>query len=86
MMQKGILIQRDNKLDSDICRRFLNYQLPITTTEVSDTEIEDIFIRINSTGRKLSTQDLRQAGAIGLFSDLVRKTACYIRGDVCYEI
>lgn len=82
MITEGILIQRENKLDSSICRNFLNYQLPITTTEVSDSEIEDIFIRINSTGRKLSTQDLRQAGAIGLFSDLVRKTSCYIRGDI----
>lgn len=82
MIKNGILAQHDNKFDIDTCRKFLNYQLPITTTEVSDTEIEDIFIRINSTGRKLSTQDLRQAGAVGLFSDLVRKTACYIRGDI----
>lgn len=85
MIEEGLLIQNDDKLDSTICRKFLNYQLPITTTEVSDTEIEDIFIRINSTGRKLSAQDLRQAGAVGLFSDLVRKTACYIRGDITEE-
>lgn len=82
MIEDGLLVQHESKLDSSICRKFLNYQLPITTTEVSDSEIEDIFIRINSTGRKLSTQDLRQAGAIGFFSDLVRKTACYIRGDI----
>lgn len=85
MIEEGLLIQEEDKLDSTICRKFLNYQLPITTTEVSDTEIEDIFIRINSTGRKLSAQDLRQAGAVGLFSDLVRKTACYIRGDITEE-
>ena len=85
MIDEGLLTQNENKLDSAVCRRFLNYQLPITTTEVSDTEIEDIFIRINSTGRKLSAQDLRQAGAVGLFSDLVRKTACYIRGDITEE-
>lgn len=85
MIEDGFVIQKDNKLDSIVCRKFLNYQLPITTTEVSDTEIEDIFIRINSTGRKLSAQDLRQAGAVGLFSDLVRKTACYIRGDITEE-
>lgn len=79
---EGVLTQKENKLDSTLCRKFLNYELPITTTEVSDTEIEDIFIRINSSGRKLSSQDLRQAGAVGPFSDLVRKTACYIRGDI----
>lgn len=85
MIEEGLLIQENNKLDYTICRKFLNYQLPVTTTEVSDTEIEDIFIRINSTGRKLSAQDLRQAGAVGSFSDLVRKTACYIRGDITEE-
>lgn len=82
MINSGILTQNDNRLDYQTSRNFLNYQLPVTTTEVDDTEVEEIFRRINSTGRKLSTQDLRQAGAVGLFSDLVRKTACYIRGDI----
>lgn len=82
MLMDGALVQKEDKLDITVCRKFLNYQLPISTTEASDTEIEDIFIRINSTGRKLSAQDLRQAGAVGMFSDLVRKTACYIRGDI----
>ncbi|MEG1837634.1 MAG: DUF262 domain-containing protein [Synergistaceae bacterium] len=82
MINSGILTQNDNRLDYQTSRKFLNYQLPVTTTEVDDTEVEEIFRRINSTGRKLSTQDLRQAGAVGLFSDLVRKTACYIRGDI----
>lgn len=82
LVEKINLIQKEPKLDYAASRDFLNYQLPITTTEVSDTEIEDIFVRINATGRKLSKQDLRQAGAVDSFSDLVRKTACYIRGDI----
>ena len=82
MIARGILRQEPDMMDCDTSRKFLNYQLPITTTEVSDSEIEDIFVRINATGRKLSKQDLRQAGAIGAFSDLVRQTACYVRGDI----
>ena len=47
-----------------------------------EKSIEDIFRRINSYGRQLSNQEIRQAGAIGLFPELVRKVACTIRGDV----
>lgn len=68
-------------IDYTTCREFLLYKLPVTITEADDTTVEDIFKRINSTGRKLSKQDLRQAGAVGAFSDLVRKTASYVRGD-----
>ena len=68
--------------DRETCRMFLNYELPVSTTEASDQDVINIFKRINSTGRKLSKQDLRQAGAVGEFADLVRRTACEIRGDV----
>lgn len=68
-------------IDYRTCRDFLLYQLPVTITEADDTTVEEIFKRINSTGRKLSKQDLRQAGAVGMFSDLVRKTSSYVRGD-----
>lgn len=68
-------------IDYRTCRDFLLYQLSVTITEADDTTVEEIFKRINSTGRKLSRQDLRQAGSVGLFSDLVRKTSSYARGD-----
>lgn len=68
-------------MDADICTKFMLYQLPITTINADETIVEDVFKRINSTGRKLSLQDLRQAGAMGRFSDLVRQTATRIRGD-----
>lgn len=72
----------EDTFDRETCRMFLNYELPVSTTEASDQDVINIFKRINSTGRKLSKQDLRQAGAVGEFADLVRKTACEIRGDV----
>lgn len=69
-------------LNNELCREFFNYELPTTTTEVTDTiTINEIFKRINSTGKKLAKQDLRQAGVVSEFSDLVRKTAAEIRGD-----
>lgn len=68
-------------IDYRTCRDFLLYQLSVTVTEADDTTVEEIFKRINSTGRKLSKQDLRQAGSVGMFSDLVRKISSYARGD-----
>ena len=73
---------QENVFDMETSRMFLNYELPVSTTEASDQDVISIFKRINSTGRKLSKQDLRQAGAVGEFADLVRRTACEIRGDV----
>lgn len=73
---------REPVLDKELCREFFNYELPTTTTEVADTNtINEIFKRLNSTGKKLAKQDLRQAGVVSEFSDLVRKTAAEIRGD-----
>lgn len=48
---------------------------------VDDEHVEEIFRRINASGRQLSKQDLRQAGAIGIFSELVRKTSNRVRRD-----
>lgn len=74
--------QKKPVLDFDLCMSFGEYELPTTTTDFADTNtINEIFKRINSTGRKLAKQDLRQAGVVSNFSDLVRKTATEIRGD-----
>ena len=51
-----------------------------------DNETVDmIFSRINSTGRKISNQDLRQSMAVGEFPDLVRRIASDIRLDNTYD-
>ena len=77
----GIIQQNSPVLPLEICEKFLDYELSFSVTGKDDAEVDEIFRRINSTGRKLSKQDLRQAGVTGCFSDLVRKTATYIRGD-----
>lgn len=72
-------------LDFDFCMQFGEYELPTTTTDVADSDtVNEIFKRINSTGKKLTKQDLRQAGIVSRFSDLVSKTAANIRGDITF--
>ncbi|HEY5583239.1 MAG TPA: DUF262 domain-containing protein [Ruminiclostridium sp.] len=81
LSDKGILISQSSILKREICTRISNYQLPLSITQYDDLHIEEIFRRINATGRQLSDQDLRQAGATGAFSNLVRKLAALIRRD-----
>lgn len=73
-------------IDADLCRDFLLYQLPISTIDANETIVDDVFKRINSTGRKLSSQDLRQAGIVSNFSDLVRIISTHLRGDATEDI
>lgn len=44
--------------------------------------VEEVFRRINSNGRYLSRQEIRQAGAISNFADLVRDVSSFVRGDI----
>lgn len=81
-VERGILQQKEPRLDANICRKFLQYALGITTYESNDeSEIEEVFRRINSTGQKLSAQDLRQAGATTPIAELVRQISSDWRGD-----
>ena len=78
----GTLIQKMPMLTQEECMDILSYQLPISTiSNSSDKQIEEIFRRINSFGKQLSKQEIRQAGAIGVFPDLVRRIASQIRND-----
>jgi hypothetical protein len=73
-------------LDSDACAKFLEYSLAVTIYQATSiTEIENIFNRINSNGKHLSPQEVRQAGVTTKFSGLVRSLASEIRGDVSRE-
>ena len=73
-------------LDSDECAKYLEYSLAVTIYRANSiTEIEDIFNRINSNGKHLSAQEVRQAGVTTEFSGLVRQLASEIRGDVSKE-
>lgn len=64
------------------CAKFLDYQLAVTIyPAMEESEMIDVFGRINSQGRQLSNQERRQAGVINIFSELVRKISYEIRGD-----
>ena len=75
----------DNLLPDDICADFADSELPIILSGQDANKIEEIFRRINSSGKKLSSHDLRQAGSTGNFADLVRRVACRIRKDYTFE-
>jgi hypothetical protein len=77
------LIQKLPKLERTFCKNITSYPLPLSVSNFDEHEkIEDIFTRINSNGKHLSSQELRQAGSNTLFGGLVRKISESIRGDV----
>ena len=78
--------QVDPVLSRQICTAIANYKIPISTYRIDKTtEIDEIFRRINSFGRILSDQEIRQAGVTGAFADLVRTLSTSIRGDVSHD-
>ncbi len=65
----------------------LDYVMALSVMRnASDTEINDVFDRINTYGHRLSDQERRQSGVQNDFSNMVRKIACTIRGDESKEI
>ena len=65
-----------------ICANILDYQLAITIFPIqSEDQVTDIFGRINSGGKQLSSQEKRQAGMTDDFSNVIRELASEIRGD-----
>lgn len=76
------LPQKEGVLDREICAEIVRYQVPLSVFQDSDdSHIDEVFRRLNSGGRHLSRQELRQAGAISKFASIVRKLASNIRGD-----
>lgn len=77
------VIQKTPKLTIDECLKITSYQVPFSvTTYQNEKEIEEIFRRINSYGKTLSSHELRQAGSLSSFNRIVRKIAENIRKDV----
>lgn len=83
LLDRGILKQGTPILPRAICMEMVSgYGMPISYITADRQNIEEIFRRINSYGRQLSKQEIRQAGALSHFSDMVRTLATEIRGDV----
>ena len=82
LKDNGEIIQKPNILDRKICTNIVRYQIPLSIFKESGTShIDEVFRRLNSGGRHLSKQELRQAGATSKFASIVRKLASNIRGD-----
>lgn len=79
-----IITQRFPIMDRKVCaEKIASYILPISSYKSnSEEEIDEVFRRINSNGKHLSRQEIRQAGSVSLFAEAVRKIASEIRGDV----
>lgn len=80
-------LSQDNKLTSREVTTLLDYSLALSIMRgATNEEVDDVFDRINSYGRRLSDQERRQAGIQNEFSDLVREVSCKIRGDSLLEV
>lgn len=86
LIKKDELHQQKPVMPAEMCHAFLLYQLPVSIIDADEAAVDDVFKRINSTGRKLSSQDLRQAGVTSKFSDLVRIISTHLRGDASEDI
>lgn len=79
----GKIIQLKPTLTIDECLKITSYQVPFSvTTYDNEKEIEEIFRRINSYGKTLSSHELRQAGSLTSFNRIIRRIAENIRKDV----
>lgn len=79
---EGTLVQKEPVLAREICNQVSNYRLPTSVYRAaSDETVDEVFRRINSGGRHLSLQEIRQAGALSQLSDLVRTLSATVRGD-----
>jgi hypothetical protein len=80
--KKFNLIESPYKLSRKECADILDYQLAVTVyTAMNESDITEIFGRINSGGKQLSNQERRQAGVTTPFAELVRTIAMKLRGD-----
>jgi len=71
-----------DKLDRKECADLLDYQLAVTIyTAMDESDITEVFGRINSGGKPLSNQERRQAGVTTSFAEVVRTIAMQLRGD-----
>lgn len=83
LKDKGKLQQRTPVMDQEMAVRITEYQIPISTYESSTASaVDETFQRINSSGRKLGMQEVRQAGSLTKIAELVRQIAAETRGDV----
>ncbi|WOZ76600.1 DUF262 domain-containing protein [Kosakonia sacchari] len=77
-----VIEQKSPVLNRELCARIVRYQVPLSVfQQTGNSHVDEVFRRLNSNGRHLSKQELRQAGALSNFASIVRKLSSNIRGD-----
>lgn len=83
LLDAGKLEQKGPAMGRESCVQVASYTVPLSIYEFAgDGDVDEVFRRINSGGRKLSRQELRIAGSTGHFAQAVRLIASKVRGDV----
>lgn len=85
LKDNGQLIQKEPVLSRDVSAKIARYRFAISEYSSTNDDIDEVFRRINSNGKILSKQELRSAGCISNFSDLVREISTIIRGDTSHS-
>lgn len=78
----GELEQRQPVMPRDLAVQLSNYSVALSIFRATnESSVDEVFRRINSGGRRLSSQELRQAGTLSPLADLVRVISSRVRGD-----
>ena len=87
LVRNNKINQKRPIINASLCKNIANYPLPVSIFPATNSEdVEEIFKRINSTGKHLALQELRQVNVDTLFATIVRKLSSEIRGDVSENI
>lgn len=82
LKDQGALTQQIPIMSREQSVRLSNYSVALSVFRATDSSsVDEVFRRINSGGRRLSFQELRQAGTISQLADLVRVISSRIRTD-----
>ncbi|MEE1617020.1 DUF262 domain-containing protein [Brachybacterium sp. J153] len=82
LKDSGALSQKTPIVSREVSVAISNYSLALSVFRAEQqASVDEVFRRINSGGRRLSKQELRQAGTLSTLADLVRQIASTIRGD-----
>lgn len=84
LVNAGTITTHSEYLSKEDCQEFMRKEIPVIYTSGDPDEIDLIFNRLNSTGRKMSPQDKRQSTSNSVFADLVRRIASTIRRDMTF--
>lgn len=85
MKDNGDLFQKEPVLSREESVDIARYRFAISEYSSMTSDIDEVFRRINSNGKTLSKQEIRSAGVITNFSELVRKISTIIRGDTTHS-